>query len=93
MITGTITLKPRSLAETCDAVYLLEEHEIDPEVTLTYEASLDDGTTWEAITPGELNALAHSGTSLKVRLTMELPDESEDEGVVRWFVAYATQEA
>lgn len=93
MITGTLTLKPVSLPELCDAVYLLDERELDPEVTITYEASLDGGTTWEAITAGQINVLAHSGTTLKVRLTLDLPDESEDEGVVRYFVAYATQEA
>lgn len=93
MITGTITLNTVDLAEACDAVYLLAEEELDPDATTLYEASLDDGATWETITPGELNTLAHSGSSLKVRLTMELPDESEDEGVVRYFVAYATQEA
>ncbi len=90
MITGTLTLNAVALTETCDTVYLLTEEELGVAVTLTYEASLDGGTTWEAVTAGQLNTLAHTGTSLKVRLTLGLPDASQDVGVVRWLVCYGT---
>lgn len=96
METTTCTLKPRTLAQTCDAVYLLAEEELGQDVTVTYEASLDGGTTWEAVTPGELVQLSHTGDELKLRCHLTRPDESEPpegEGVVRWFQAHATQEA
>ena len=96
VLTGTLTLNPLALPAVADTVYLLADEDLGEGATAAtslYEASLDGGTTWEAVTPGELSALEHTGSSLQVRVTLNLDDTSEEEGVVRWFLAYATQEA
>lgn len=95
-LTGTVTLNSVTLDTTCDAVYVLADEDLGSggdAATATYEASLDGGDTWEVVTPGTLSPLGHSGTALQVRITLDLDDTSEEEGVVRWVVAYATQES
>ena len=90
MLTGTLTLDPVTLPESCNAVYLLDDAAIPADGSVLYEASLDGGTTWEAVTSGDVTALAHSGQSLQVRATLTLADDSPNEGRVSWFIAYAT---
>lgn len=96
VLTGTLTLNAVTLPATADAVYLLVDEDLGAgadAATSTYEVSLDGGTTWETVTPGELAALGHTGSTLTVRVTLDLDDASKEEGVVRWVVCYATQEA
>lgn len=96
VLTGTLTLNAVTLPATADAVYLLVDEDLGTgglAATSAYEASLDGGTTWEGVTPGLLNALAHTGTSLQVRVTLSLDDTSDQVGTVAWLAAYATQEA
>lgn len=95
VLTGTLTLNPVELPATASAVYLLADEDLGtgPDAaTSTYEASLDGGATWEPVTVGELTALSHSGTTLQVRVTLDLDDTSEEVGTVKWIVAYGTQE-
>lgn len=91
MITGSITLTAKQLPAVCDSVYLLAEDSIPGDGTILYEASLDGGTTFEAVTSGEIAELGHTGTALTLRLTIEQPEASEDDPPeVSWFLAYAT---
>lgn len=93
MKTTTCTLKTVDLPDDCSAVYLLEEHDVGDDVTLTFEASLDDGSTWDEIASGELTDLSHTGDRFKLRATMQRPDEAEEpdgEGVVYWLLGLAT---
>ncbi len=90
MLTGTITLNPVPLDQTCGSVYLLADDTIPVDGTAAYEASLDGGTTWEPVTPGVAEALAHQGTQFQMRATLTLDDLSDNEGVIRWFIGYAT---
>lgn len=84
MITGTVTLKPTTLPTESHAIYLLDYGTADRE----YEATLN-GTTWEPVTPGALTDLDHSGTTLQVRVTLNLP-EGHEPADIWWIVAYAT---
>lgn len=91
--TATLVLDAVTLDATCDAVYF------DAELTgvvgawsVTYEASLDGGTTWAPVTPGEITALGHSGTSLVLRATLDRPALSDD-GRLLWLVGYAQEAA
>jgi hypothetical protein len=96
VLTGTLTLNPVTLPATADTVYLLADEDLGTgglAATSLYEASLDGGTTWETVTPGTLNQLAHTGTSLQIRVTLNLDDTSDQVGTVKWIVAYGTQEA
>lgn len=96
VLTGTLTLNPVALPAVADTVYVLADEDLGdgPDAaTSLYEASLDEGTTWETVTPGTLNPLTHTGSSLQVRVTLNLDDTSDQVGTVRWLVAYATQEA
>jgi len=91
MITGTLTLTTKQLPDPCDSVYLLTEQIVPGDGTITYEASLDGGSTWDEVTPGDLATLNHEGDELTLRLTIEQPEESEDDPPeVYWFVGFAT---
>ena len=93
METTTVTLNAVNLPGECDAVYLLSEEQLGSQVTATYEASLDGGSTWTEVTPGELNDLGHVGDSFKLRCTLARPDDAEEpdgEGTVFWFIGMAT---
>ena len=93
METTTVTLNAVTLPDDCNAVFLLDDRTLGSDVTATYEASLDGGTTWAEVTPGELNELGHVGDSFKLRCTLARPDEAEEpdgEGTVFWFIGYAT---
>lgn len=93
MLTGTLTLNPATLPEPADAVYLLVDAELGPDATAVYEATLDGGVTWVPVTPSEITALGHSGTTMQLRVTLSLPEGSEDTGHVYWLIAYATTAA
>lgn len=96
VLTGTLTLNPVTLPAVADTVYVLADEDLGTgaaAATSLYEASLDGGTTWETVTPGTLNHLAHTGSSLQVRVTLTLNDTSDQVGTVRWLIAYGTQEA
>ena len=91
MITGSITLTTKQLPAPCDSVYLLTEDATVGDGTITYEASLNGGQTWDTVTPGDLATLNHTGEELTLRLTIEQPEESEDDPPeVFWFVGSAT---
>ena len=90
--TGTITLSTKTLPAPCDSVYLLTEQIVPGDGTITYEASLNGGQTWDTVTPGDLATLNHTGDELSLRVTMSLPEESEDDPPeVFWIVAYAKE--
>lgn len=93
MIEGTVTFTPTALPEVCDAVYLLDDADIDGDAAVLYEATLDGGDTWEAVTPGQIVGLGHDGDTLQIRATLSAPEAFGDEAEVRWVLAYATQEA
>jgi len=93
MTTGSITLTTKQLPAVADSVYLLAEDAIPGDGTILYEASLDGGSTFEAVTSGQLAELNHTGDQLTLRLTITQPEASEDDPPeVSWFLAYATQE-
>jgi len=88
--TGTLVLNTVTLPATATDIYLLTEETLDVAVTATYEATLDGGTTWETVTPGGTVTLGHSGTSFALRVTLERPADSSDEGRVWWLIGYAS---
>jgi len=88
--TGTLVLNTVTLPATATDIYLLTEETLDAAVTATYEATLDGGTTWETVTPGGTVTLGHSGTSFALRVTLERPVDSPDEGRVWWLIGYAS---
>ncbi len=89
--TGTITLSTKTLPAPCDSVYLLTEQIVPGDGTITYEASLNGGQTWDTVTPGDLATLNHTGEELTLRLTIEQPEASEDDPPeVYWFLGFAT---
>ena len=90
MLTGTLTLKTVTLPAAATTVYLLTEEEPATDATATYEATLDGGTTWETVTPGDTVTLGHSGTSFALRVILTLPTESPDEGLIYWLIGYAS---
>lgn len=89
MLTGTLTLDPVTLPESCNAVYLLDDAAIPADGSVLYEASLN-GITWIQIHPGQVTPLGHAGTTLRVRATLTLADGSDNTGQIFWFIAYAT---
>lgn len=91
MITGSLTLNTKQLPAVADTIYLLAEDDDSGDGTILYEASLDDGATFEPVTSGQFTTLNHSGDELTLRLTIEIPEASEDDPPeVFWFLAYAT---
>lgn len=86
---GTITLTAVTLPATCSAVYLLADKTVDAGVTETCEATLDGGTTWEAVVEGETTTLGHTGTEFALRFTHSRVADSGDESAVRWIIGYA----
>ena len=92
MITGTLTLTNKQLPQTCNSVYLLTEDATVGDGTITYEATLDGGATWQEVTPGDMVTLGHTGDELSLRVTLSLPEASEDDPPeVFWMVAYAKE--
>ena len=88
--TGTLVLNTVVLPSTATDVYLLSEETLDTNVTATYEATLDGGTTWEVVVPGSTTMLAHSGTSFALRVTLARPPGSSNEGRIFWFIGFAS---
>ena len=88
--TGTLVLNTVVLPSTATDVYLLSEETLDTNVTATYEATLDGGTTWEVVVPGSTTMLAHSGTSFALRVTLTRPPGSSNEGRIFWFIGFAS---
>lgn len=55
----------------------LEADEVKPAGTnITYEVSLDGGTTWEFVTPGVTNTLGHSGDQMLMRARLTSTGDS-----------------
>lgn len=86
MATGTLTLNPITLPEPANAVYLLADASLDPDIAVAYEATLD-GTTWVPVASNEITSLGHAGMTMQVRATLS---GTSGTGTIYWFVACAT---
>ena len=60
----------QTLANATDQVRLNVSQSVPAGTGIAYEVSLNGGTTWEAVTPGVLSTLGHTGNQLKVRALM-----------------------
>lgn len=66
----TMTTQVTQLGEVTNQVRLDVNANTPAGSGIAYEVSLDGGTTWEAVTPGSLVTLGHSGDQLVMRATL-----------------------
>ena len=86
---GNFTLKPITLPEVSNSVFLLEDSTLDAGVVVQYEVSLDGGTTWEVITTfGEVVVLGHTGTELVIKASYTRDVSGVGTGYIEWLVVW-----
>ena len=87
---GSLTLKPKTLSEISNSVFIMDEAVMDAGVSRVYDVSLDGGTTWETVSAiGEVVTLNHSGTQLVIRLRYTRSVSGVGEGKVYWIAVWA----